>query len=153
MRSYFDSVEKEQVWEFQQIVNGRNQITVQTASFQSKYLEIPHITKKLFFLFLSPPFLLLSLDPPLSFRSHPHWTRDANKWSQVPFCCLLHHALLCACSVGRTVAFNEVFGSYFASLLASRPVWMRPQQLLLCCQIERHLSYLLWEDNNKKRST
>ena len=25
------------------------------------------------------------------------------KWSQVPFCCLLHHALFVACSVNNTV--------------------------------------------------
>ncbi len=33
-------------------------------------------------------------------------TRDVRwkKWSQVPFCCLLHHALLIACSVNSPVA-------------------------------------------------
>ncbi len=39
--------------------------------------------------------------------AHAHWTRRATlwkKWSQVPFCCLLHHALLVACSVNSPVA-------------------------------------------------
>ncbi len=35
-----------------------------------------------------------------------HATRHAKKWSQVPFCCLLRHALLGVCSVDSTVAFN-----------------------------------------------
>ncbi len=40
---------------------------------------------------------------------------DVKKWSQVPFCCLLHHALLIACSV------NRICASYL--LHFSRRVW------------------------------
>ena len=63
-------------------------------------------------------------------RPHPHWkqhaTRHTKKWSQVPFCCLLRHPFLGVCSVDSTVAFNGFFASWFASRLASRPVWMGP---------------------------
>ncbi len=57
-------------------------------------------------------------------RSGPctHWTRRApqreKKWSQVPFCCLLCHGLLIACSVNRTVATTG-FARCLASPVAS----------------------------------
>ena len=51
-------------------------------------------------------------------RRHPHWMRDAthnaNKWSQVPFWCVLHHALLRVCSVDSTVV---ILGFSHPSLL------------------------------------
>ncbi len=47
--------------------------------------------------------------------------RDAKKWSQVPFCCLLHHALLLVCSVNNPIA---TIGFVRPNLLRfSRRVW------------------------------
>ncbi len=52
-------------------------------------------------------------------RPHPHWTRGANKWSQVPFWRLLD-ALLVACSVDSSVA---TIWFLHPTPLASRLVW------------------------------
>ena len=82
----------------------------------------------------------------INLRPHPHWTRNANKGSQVPFLCLWLGALLVACSVASSVATIDAF--YFAS---PGLVWMRLQRTN-----NSHPSFLcqeLWRNAWQGRST